>query len=164
MHYLAVDFQPADWLSNELFWFVFIWHSFVFLCFKPFSHWTKSPLSPADIWLLSFIGKGTIVINSWVKRLLSSHGYISAPAPGNIPTECTLFQVSVSVCSASFSQRSDWGRDKRMALPAFCCSLFSDAFVTLNVTHQRKLKKTKTERQTGIEVTYIHTNLGVADL
>lgn len=103
MPYLAVDFRPTDWLSNELLWFVFVWHGFVFLCFKP---WTKSPLSPADIWLLSFIGQGTIVINSWVTRLLISHGYISAPAPGNITTECTFFPVSVSVRSASFSQRS----------------------------------------------------------
>lgn len=46
---------------------------------KPFSHWKIIPLTPINVWRLSSVGKSTIRINSWVKWLCSSDGYVSNP-------------------------------------------------------------------------------------
>lgn len=54
-----------------------------FACFViPLSHWTKKPLTPTYIWLLSLMWTtGTICIHSSVKWLCSRHMCLSSPAP-----------------------------------------------------------------------------------
>ena len=48
---------------------------------KPPFHWSKNPLTPFNIWLLSAVGMDSNGRQSRVKWLCSGHRFLSAPAP-----------------------------------------------------------------------------------
>lgn len=93
---------------------------------KPLSHWTKCPLTPTNIWLLSVVGKGAIS---------SSPGNVSAPFPadsnGNM-TPGTIFQT--------FSGEGDEGNEGLSPQSVTSTTLLSCRFNPSHVPLALRLK------------------------
>lgn len=135
------------------------------------SHWTEKPLTPTNIWFLSSAGKGTIGIHSQVRWLLcidssSDQRWWKHDTPFSPPFlarwwcaskfwtlvhKCCLISgravsclLSVSIASASPHERCKDVTSTALPLASAQLSCVSDAFVTSNMTQQKKTERQQT--------------------